>query len=330
MDESVLILMATYNGEKYIEQQIESILAQDYSNWHLVIQDDGSSDRTVEIITKYCNFDSRIEFRINNSIIHGAYINFHGLANHYKKGKEYDYYMFADQDDIWLKNKLSRLINYMNKYSKAKVATLCYADMEVINNNGKSIAISINELLGLKYYNAYSVFFSHNVFGCNVIMNKQLFLMIPIIDINKNSTKILSHDNLYTKYAATFGEILYLSEQLMKYRRHSANVTSKQNYTFTIRRIIKRIFSISDLAKDHALTYNQSLIAIQMMKEQANIEEWKFLESILNTITHGGIIYLNYSRKHRITWGKKMKTLSRTFILLTGLYKKYLLTNIEY
>ncbi|TCS76629.1 rhamnosyltransferase [Muricomes intestini] len=327
MNENVLIMMATYDGEKYIGEQIESILAQDYSNWHLIIQDDGSNDRTGEIITKYCDLDDRIEFCINNAEVHGAYINFHGLANQCKNGKEYDYYMFADQDDIWLQNKLSKLINYMNINSKTEVATLCYGDMEVINDNGECTATSIDQILGLKYYNPYSVFFSHNVFGCNIIMNKKLFLMVPIVDITKDSTKILSHDNLYTKYSATFGQVLYLPERLMQYRRHSANVTSKQSYIFSVQRIIKRFLKLNDLAKDHALTYNQSLIAIQMMKDQASVEEWKFLQGIQNAINHGGIIYLNYSMAYRITWGKKVKTLSRTLILLTGLYKKYLLVN---
>lgn len=329
MNESVLIMMASYNGEKYIGEQIESIISQDYPNWHLVIQDDGSLDNTSIIAKKYCELDSRIEFCVNNSKMHGAYVNFHGLANRCKVEKKYNYYMFADQDDIWLQNKLTKLITYMDTNSKSGTATLCYADMEVINDKDECMVASINDVLGLKYYNPYSVFFSHNVFGCNIIMNRQLFQMVPAVDIKKESTKILSHDNLYAKYAATFGKVLYFPEQLMKYRRHSANVTSKQNYTFNIQRIIKRVLGINDLAKDHALTYNQSLIAIQMMKEQADNEEWNFLQDIQNTITRGGMTYFKYFMAHHITWGKKVKTLSRSFILLTGVYKKYLLPDTE-
>ncbi|HFI0534436.1 TPA: glycosyltransferase, partial [Streptococcus suis] len=75
----VLIMLASYNGEKYIEEQILSIIKQDFKNWDLLIQDDGSTDNTVEIVRKFVEIDNRIQLRINTSDFHGPYYNFHTL-----------------------------------------------------------------------------------------------------------------------------------------------------------------------------------------------------------------------------------------------------------
>ena len=91
----VLIMLASYNGEKYIREQIESICRQTYSDWHLLIQDDGSSDGTIDIVTEYCNKDERVELIVNTEKVHGAYINFHVLVNKARAMQPYKYYMFC-------------------------------------------------------------------------------------------------------------------------------------------------------------------------------------------------------------------------------------------
>ena len=107
----VNIILATYNGEKYIEQQLLSLMAQTYTKWKCIIHDDGSKDKTVKIIKKYQKLDSRfvlIEDKISNK---NAGKNFlHTL----KFGKA-DYFCFCDQDDIWLDNKLQKLVNAIEK-----------------------------------------------------------------------------------------------------------------------------------------------------------------------------------------------------------------------
>lgn len=80
-------MLATYNGERFIEQQIESILKQTYTNFHLAIQDDGSTDATLDIIKKYSQKDKRIEILKNESKYHGPFYNFHCLANKFKHVK---------------------------------------------------------------------------------------------------------------------------------------------------------------------------------------------------------------------------------------------------
>ena len=116
-DYSILIMMTTYNGEKYIERQLNSIIDQTYSNWNLVVRDDGSKDNTLSILEQYQNKDSRIKIVDNDSKNHGAYYNFFGIVEYAKTLPLYDFYMFSDQDDIWDKNKIERFLNY---YSNVK------------------------------------------------------------------------------------------------------------------------------------------------------------------------------------------------------------------
>ncbi|HGQ0598188.1 TPA: glycosyltransferase, partial [Streptococcus pneumoniae] len=76
MGKSVAILMTTYNGERYLSQQIDSIRSQTFTNWTLFIRDDGSKDKTIEVIQRYSKIDDRIRFVENPSKFHGAYYNF--------------------------------------------------------------------------------------------------------------------------------------------------------------------------------------------------------------------------------------------------------------
>lgn len=99
----IAILMATYNGEKYLAEQIDSIIAQTCNDWTLYIQDDGSTDNTRAIIAQYVAKDHRIQHIDLGLTRQGACDNFMTLLN----VVESDYYLFADQDDVWLPHKIA-------------------------------------------------------------------------------------------------------------------------------------------------------------------------------------------------------------------------------
>ena len=102
IEDKIDILMATYNGEKYIVEQIDSIINQTYKNWNLLIRDDNSTDRTLEIIKNYQKKDARIRILDNNKVNLGIVKNFEKLL----KISESELIMFSDQDDIWKKGKI--------------------------------------------------------------------------------------------------------------------------------------------------------------------------------------------------------------------------------
>ena len=335
---TVRIMMASYNGEKYLRKQIESIINQSYQNWSLIVQDDGSKDKTWEILEEYCKQDSRITRRRSPEDKHGAYYNFHSIANQEKEsGKAYDYYMFCDQDDLWDNDKIERMLFRVQK-EKSEQPVFCYADMRVIDEYDKEKISSICKAQGLKYINKESLFFSHNVYGCNTIMNRKAFYSIPLIDTKQKWLSILSHDNLYAKFSGILGKVIYYPETTMGYRRHGENVTSKHTYGFGIRRVLKRMLGLQDLAKDHARTYCQSLVAVKLLRErwaeleilngkdeERKLEELSELDEIERAIKTGGLSTLKWIKNKNISWGNKTKDISHKVILGLCLYKKYLM-----
>ena len=322
---SVLIMMASYNGEKYIYQQIESILRQTYKNFLLIIQDDNSTDNTVDIIKSFIALDSRVVLWHNNGK-HGAYENFHSLINKCKKMNSFDYYMFSDHDDIWNENKIEVLVKELEKIDISGLPLMAYADMCIIDENNNITQNSVNAIFNLEYKNKWSTLYNHVIYGCNAIMNKKLFELVPCVDINEEICHILCHDNYYGKFAAFFGNLIYINKSLMKYRRYSSNVTAGHDYSYGLKKIIMRVKSLDSLAETHARTYSQSLYTIKKIKQKnLNGEDYKLLEQLENSIKKGGILALFFAVKFRISCGILSRTISRYFILFSKLYIKYII-----
>ena len=120
------ILLATYNGEKYLRDQIDSILNQTYADFNLIISDDASTDDTVKILEEYKKKDSRITVYIQEKNI-GSNNNFEFLLTKVQN----DYYMLSDQDDIWEKEKIEKSV----KKIKETNADLVFSDLAVVDAN---------------------------------------------------------------------------------------------------------------------------------------------------------------------------------------------------
>lgn len=114
---SALILMSTYNGEKFLAEQIDSIISQTFKNWSLLIRDDGSSDSTVSIITSYCKSDQRIIFLEDTLGNLKVQKSFSALMQQAVKRDE-AFIFFSDQDDVWLPNKLAQQVSLLLELQK--------------------------------------------------------------------------------------------------------------------------------------------------------------------------------------------------------------------
>lgn len=118
-EKKVIILLSTYNGEKYIEQQINSLLKQTYKNINIYVRDDGSKDGTLEILKKY-------EEKGEIFLIQGKNIGFiNSFMELLKKVEKADYYSFCDQDDVWNEDKIERAVRALEKEDNDKI--LLYA-----------------------------------------------------------------------------------------------------------------------------------------------------------------------------------------------------------
>ena len=132
-DKIIEILMATYNGEKYISEQIDSIINQTCKNWKLLIRDDGSQDKTLEILEEYEKRDERINILRDIKGNLGFVKNFEELL----KNSSEEFIMFSDQDDYWIENKLENYINELGTLSEKeqKMPLLIHSNSFVCDEN---------------------------------------------------------------------------------------------------------------------------------------------------------------------------------------------------
>lgn len=214
------ILMATYNGEKYVAQQIRSLQNQTYEDWNLWVHDDGSSDYTVGIVRRMAETDHRIRLVEDGVRLHSPAWNFMHLLAFSKA----EYTMFCDQDDIWLENKLEVLMEAMS-FRNQELPQAVYGNGYIYKvDTGE---ISGKALLSTPTRLGDALFANGGVQGCAILMNRSLR------EICMDTPPVLCmHDHLVTLAALTFGNLTYVDCPLMLYRRHETAVTDISSGTY--------------------------------------------------------------------------------------------------
>lgn len=224
----VQVLLSTYNGEKYIKEQIESILNQKEVEVSLLIRDDASSDKTIEIIGKLADKNNNIIYYKDENL--GPARSFMDLL--YKSG-EYDYYAFADQDDIWQKQKLISAINMLKE--KENEPSLYMSALEVVDENLNFIETKkINGNLSFE-----GEMIRNFATGCTMVLNKKLCDIIK----QYNPSYLIMHDSWITRVCyAVGGNVIIDDNSYIKYRQHTSNVLGYKDEGF---QKLKRQFKIA-------------------------------------------------------------------------------------
>lgn len=211
----VNILMATYNGEKFLAQQIESIQKQTFKEWNLLIRDDGSSDKTCDIIRNFTAKDSRISF-INENEHHnlGVIKSFFMLVNY----EVADFYFFSDQDDVWLPEKLSVSLEAA-KHKASDVPLLVYTDLKVVN---QELNILQDSMIRAQSHHANTTLLPE--LTENTVTGGTMMINHALAEKWFTPNDILMHDWFLALLAASLGEIIYLDLPTQLYRQHDNNV----------------------------------------------------------------------------------------------------------
>ncbi|MDT2811543.1 glycosyltransferase [Vagococcus lutrae] len=228
MDKKVLVMMSTYNGEKYIKEQVESILNQQDIDVTLLIRDDNSSDSTLEIL-KEIN-DDRI-ICINENINIGPKLSFFKLLSSYQSinYNEYDYFAFSDQDDIWMSGKLVNGIKKIEKSITYNKATLYYGPNITVDKNMNTLFITPIKITT----NKYDILFRNRAQGATMIFNKPARDLIVKNTISQNA---IMHDwwiNLIVKCCG--GNIIVDNVPYLQYRQHDSNVVGSNKDSISSR-----------------------------------------------------------------------------------------------
>ena len=237
--DKIAVLMATYNGEKYIKEQMDSLLAQTYQDFVCYIHDDGSIDSTVSLIDYYTKLYPSKFFKLDGNSCGGAKLNFFYMM---KRMTEYNYkyYMLSDQDDIWLPNKVEESIKRIKEVEKecnsTSVPLLAYCDASVADKDLKVKYDSFEKASGKNgYHNEINYLLAENVVaGCTCIFNRSL---LELSTIPVNYKNIYMHDWWLALIASSSGKISFIDKPLMLYRQHGDNSVGTSSRTSLDRKI---------------------------------------------------------------------------------------------
>lgn len=215
------ILLATYNGEPFLPDLLESVLRQTYVNWELIIRDDGSTDRTREICEEYRGRDNRISTLDDQKGNLGANRNFEVLLGRASAS----YVMFCDQDDVWLPDKAERSVHALRELEIEKgerTPLLVYTDLALIGAHSEPISPSLYRFTGRdpRRNELRHMCVASAIYGCTMIVNRPLLSLLRPFP-----AELMYWDLWLAVIALSFGAVEYLDEVTVLYRRHSRNVS---------------------------------------------------------------------------------------------------------
>ena len=231
-EKKVQVLMPTYNGEKYIIEQIRSIEEQTYSNITLLIRDDLSTDNTVGLVDAIDGKRTFIRGTSNLGVIQ-SFLELLRISDNV------DYYALADQDDVWKADKLERAIHFLKQHDD-NIPLLYCAGVDVVDDNLTFKGYLSAKKKGPSFENALV---QNIATGCTIVMNKAARDLIN--SVKPTSNKIVMHDWWFYLIVSSFGKVIYDKESVMYYRQHSNNTfgsgySSLQRWIPRLKRFIKK------------------------------------------------------------------------------------------
>lgn len=249
--EKIVILLSTYNGEKYLEPQLQSLVGQQGVDAEILVRDDGSTDRTTEILDEW---QTRGLLKWYNNTNVGPGKSFMHLLETADNGA---YYAFCDQDDVWLPDKLSLTLCKMKEIEKeyAGKPVIIHTDMNVVDENLNTINQSFWQSSGLRpdILKTYPYLCACNcVNGCTILMNTAARTLI--LEKYVEQDKII-HDVISALTVAYHGGIIdYIDKPTVLYRQHRDNVVGAVQYKKSSA-VSDRLTNLGRVFKENADTY---------------------------------------------------------------------------
>lgn len=261
---NIAILMATYNGETFLREQIDSLFAQTCQDWHLYVHDDGSSDGTVAILQEYKEtYPSRITI-MDYPSQGGACKNFLSMLERV----EAPYYMFCDQDDVWFKNKIDRSLKELKSVEGSEdMPIVVHSDLRIVDDDKKVIHESFFDFANIhpERISKYEQYTQDIVTGCTMLFNHKA----KEAALAHSYERATMHDSWITlRVVAEGGLRQTIYEQLTDYRQHRDNVLGAQDgHRFTL---TYRLGHIREMLRDNIAHY-------AMLKDAGKISMLSYL-----------------------------------------------------
>lgn len=311
MDEKPLVSIAlcTYNGERFLKEQLDSIVGQIYQNLELIIVDDHSTDNTIKILHEYAEKHPFIKVYLNSTNL--------GYIKNFEKAMKLcsgSLIALSDQDDIWQKTKIEKQVEAIGEN------VLIYHDSKFIDHEGKPLGKNMSDLMNLYRGDQPEVFLFFNcISGHSVLFKKKLLdIMLPF-------PSTYFHDWWMVYVATNLGSIHFLTEPLVHYRQHTNTDTNllkrdkskrKKVNVSSIEKYKRRVEWLKSCAQ---FSYNKNPLFVKnIYQEYLNSENTYFLFKIAKILYHNRSILFKINNKSSFSklnfiikesWGGKMKQL---------------------
>lgn len=249
--------MSTYNGEKYLREQIESLVSQKYVNIRIIIRDDGSKDSTISILDEYCNKYSFITVMEEPNC--GVSKSFDKLCRYACSVAKTDFYAFCDQDDVWEDDKLLAATRRLVEFPEDE-PNLYFSNLKMVDENLNYIQdqyqpgeVKIGSPMALVQVFAY---------GCTCVFNRkglEEFCAIP-----ENN---MCHDHWIFEICTYLGNVYYDEYSHINYRRHGSNVSvvKSKGFYLLVQRLHKLITGVNN---NFEISAKQLLFFENLLKRQ--------------------------------------------------------------
>lgn len=278
----IAILLSTYNGERFLEEQIESIIKQSNQQWTLYVRDDGSTDKTLDILGRY-QADDRIQWinenKPQNLRVIGSFLKL-------LESTEADYYMFCDQDDVWLPDKVQVTLDKMLtlEAENNQQPILVHTDLRIVNQDLKATSESMIKTQNLDPLPSFGrLLVQNSVTGCTMMINQNLKDRCVGLDF----TKIRMHDWWFALVASAFGTIGYVPQATILYRQHGDNEVGAKN-------------SLSELmSRKHVFAQTKQMIQLAMAQAAEFVADYPNLADDKAEVVHFYTNVKNYSKVER-------------------------------
>lgn len=221
MDNRVLVLLSTYNGEKYVIEQLDSLEKQTVPVF-ILIRDDGSTDKTVEIVKNYSKNHNNIK------LIEGENVGYVESFNKLLLDDEvnrYSYIAFCDQDDVWMEEKLSVALSNIKEVDDGRSPVMYCSNLMLVNEHLSNVGYMYKKELR---WNKYTALVQNIATGCTMVFNAAA----TDLYVKSICHSMVSHDYTMFLICAYFGKVYYDSTPHILYRQHSENVLGGKSKSF--------------------------------------------------------------------------------------------------
>lgn len=233
----VAVLLATYNGEKYLNDFLKSLFSQTYHEFLCYASDDGSTDQTMAILKEFAKSEERLVILPGMAPTGSAKENFLTTL----KRVEADIYFFADQDDVWLPEKMEHTLNALRNQ---KIPECVFTDLKVVDEKLDVLADSFFRFTGYdpKETSIGELIMENKAAGCTMAFDRKLRdIAIQYSDLQA----IPMHDVWVAGLASLTGRLLFLNEQTVLYRQHGTNEMGAEHEN-TVQKMLRNLRSLFD------------------------------------------------------------------------------------